>query len=122
MMKLPRQRRIGSESVVPMINVAFLLLVFFLMTATFVPPAPSHVVPPDADGERADLQQEVLLISSDGRLMLGEATGEAVFAAVRGPVLRVRADARLEAARLAEVVARLSRVGVTTIEVVTTPR
>jgi periplasmic protein TonB len=40
-------RRPRAESVVPMINVVFLLLVFFLMTATIAPPDPFASVPPD---------------------------------------------------------------------------
>ena len=42
----PRRPR---ESAVPMINIVFLLLIFFLMTATIAPPAPFAVTPPAAE-------------------------------------------------------------------------
>ena len=41
-------RRKPPESIVPMINVVFLLLIFFLMTAQIAPPDPFEINPPDS--------------------------------------------------------------------------
>lgn len=43
----PPKRRPRAESIVPMINVVFLLLIFFLMTAQIAPPDPFEVAPPN---------------------------------------------------------------------------
>ncbi|NHX27772.1 biopolymer transporter ExbD, partial [Escherichia coli] len=46
-MQFPQHpRRDRGENIVPMINVVFLLLIFFLMTAQIGPPAPIDVTPP----------------------------------------------------------------------------
>ena len=42
----PPPRRATAEPVVAMINVVFLLLCFFMMTATLVRPSPFEVAPP----------------------------------------------------------------------------
>ena len=105
-----------------MINVAFLLLVFFLMTAVIVPPEPLEVAPPEASTEPDDVAQNVLVITAEGALALGQLRGEAVFEGLGDSTLRVRADAGLEGADLARILARLSEKGVTEVELVTVPR
>ncbi|WP_322867174.1 biopolymer transporter ExbD [Aquicoccus sp. G2-2] len=45
-MDIPRPvRRPRGEAILPMINVVFLLLIFFLMTAELAPPEPVAVAP-----------------------------------------------------------------------------
>ncbi|MGM0585578.1 MAG: ExbD/TolR family protein [Pseudomonadota bacterium] len=113
-------RREGRESVVPMINVVFLLLIFFLMTARIAPPEPLEVSPPEAQRPGAAAPGAALHVSADGSLAYEGARGEAVFAALAAregdAPLRVRADARLEAAELARVLARLSEAGLARVE------
>ena len=43
-----RPARPARENIVPMINVVFLLLVFFVMTAQIAPPDPFDIAPPEA--------------------------------------------------------------------------
>ncbi|MGR3780611.1 MAG: ExbD/TolR family protein, partial [Albimonas sp.] len=95
------------ESVTPMINVVFLLLIFFLMTATIAPPAPFEVEPPQAEAEPASTETpDTLHLAADGRMAFGEARGEAALAAAaaanlgaeQGAPLALRADAGMEAA------------------------
>ena len=115
--ELPPGRRRGRiDSVVPMINIVFLLLIFFLMTATIAPPDPLAVRLPEGAAGDAAGRSEVLHVAADGRLAYGEARGEAVFAAIaaRGPdapALRVRADRGLEGAALADLLARIGAAG-----------
>ena len=122
MIRLSHPPRARQDSVVPMINVAFLLLVFFLMTAVIVPPEPIEVSPPEASSEADDVAQNVLVITTEGELAMGQFLGEAVFEALGAPTLHVRADAGLEGADLARILARLSEKGVTEVELVTVPR
>ena len=122
MIRLTRRPRSAADSVVPMINVAFLLLVFFLMAAVIVPPEPLEVSPPEASTEADDVTQNVLVITAGGELALGQLRGEAVFDALGDGALHVRADAGLEGTDLARILARLSEKGVTEVELVTIPR
>ncbi len=117
----PRPR---VESVVPMINVAFLLLVFFLMTATLAPPDPFETVPPSAERTVAAEQGAVLFVGAGGELALGELRGEQIYEFAGGSAgpLVVRADTRLEAARLSSILARLAAGGVTDIRLIAVRR
>jgi biopolymer transport protein ExbD len=60
----PRPR---GESVVPMINVVFLLLIFFVMTATIVPPDPFAARPPSSARAGAAERGEVLHLGGTAR-------------------------------------------------------
>lgn len=118
----PRARRASKEPVVPMINVVFLLLIFFLMTAQIVPPAPFDIDLPGAAGQEDD-GQSALFISSEGEIAFGTLRGDAALSAavdqaVKGSV-RLTADANLSAAILARVLGQLSALGATGVEIVT---
>ena len=120
------------ESVTPMINVVFLLLIFFLMTATIAPPEPFEIAPPQAQAEPASTETpDTLHLAADGRMAFGEARGDAALEAVsgagsaaagQGAPLALRADAGLEAAALARVLARLGERGVTRADIVVSGR
>ena len=93
----PVKRR-TTESVVPMINVVFLLLIFFLMTSELAPPEPIEVTPPEAEGESADKAPAILYVGPDGTLAYGDLRGEAAvtaFAEAAADAPRLRADAGL---------------------------
>lgn len=123
MIHLPRSSRTGADSIVPMINVAFLLLVFFLMTAVLAPSDPFEVTPPVSDaGGDAEATSDTLLIGANGDLALGSKRGEAVFEVLPESPLRIRADASLEGATLAGLLDRLARRGVSSVELITVSR
>ena len=114
-------RRERTISVVPMINIVFLLLVFFLLTATIAPPDPVTVRLPVAEGGEGPGGAEgpVLHVDAAGTLALDAARGEAVLANLPdGEVLVVRADADLDAAVFAGILARLRAAGVEAVSVV----
>ena len=117
----PRQRR--TEPTVPMINVVFLLLVFFLMTAAITPPDALDVSPPVAEMDPADLPADTLFIAADGALAYEDARGATVFPALSlredEASLAIRADAGLDARDLARILPRLAEVGITSIRIVT---
>lgn len=113
-------RRQG-EPIVPMINIVFLLLIFFMMSASIAAPDPFEVIPPNAAIEAETLPPGVLFVASDGTLAFVDARGEAVFAALQAEALEelaIRADARLPAAELAQLLPRLAEVGVTQYELI----
>ena len=115
----PRRRR-PAENIVPMINVVFLLLIFFLMTAQIAPPDPFAVTVPLSDAGDPAQGPAVLYVSAAGDLALGPARGEAVFAALDPATpLLIRADSALPAADLARLLPRLAATGLTEVALVT---
>jgi len=120
-------QRPRREGTVPMINVVFLLLIFFLMTASITPPAPFAVRPPEAQATVSLGQADTLYLGADGSLAFGEARDEAVFGALgrrdmAAPRLVLRADRAVPAAEAAALLVRLGRAGVGAVDLVVAPR
>lgn len=120
----PRPARAARENIVPMINVVFLLLIFFLMSAQIAPPEPFEISPPATGGQPPPgTARATLYIAADGRLAYGAARGEAVFVALRdrdgNTPLPIRADAALPAGDLARLLPRLAAAGVTEAALIT---
>lgn len=119
MMDFSATRRTASrENIVPMINVVFLLLIFFLMTAQIGPPDPFKVETPETSQGKVALADDTLYISTEGTLAFEDARGDSVFAALAGRTnpdapLHIRADANLPGATLARLLPRLARANVT---------
>ncbi|QIE55625.1 biopolymer transporter ExbD [Pikeienuella piscinae] len=122
----PPVRRPMAEPFVPMINVVFLLLIFFLMTAQIAPPEPFEITPPGADRGAAPGGPVTLYLSPEGEMGFGDTRGDAALDAVKeaaaGEVFLVRADAGMEAATLAAALRKISEAGVERVEIVTAPR
>lgn len=118
----PRHRR-SAENIVPMINVVFLLLIFFLMTAQIAPPEPFDIDPPASASDDIAEGPIVLHVSADGSLAFRDARGEAVFAALSGldrdVALLIRADATTKARDLARLLPKLAGLGLTDVSLVT---
>jgi biopolymer transport protein ExbD len=122
----PRAPRSPRESVVPMINIVFLLLIFFLMTAQIAPREPFDVALPEADAETAPDGAPTLFIAADGSLAFGEArdaevwdTLAAIARSTDKPGLLIRADANLPAAELAALLPRLAALGLGQVRLIT---
>lgn len=117
-----------GESIVPMINVVFLLLVFFLMTATIAPPDPFDIAPPEVAAGAPAEAAATLYLAADGRLAFGTARGEAVFAAIAAAPdvasggLTLRADGSVPGAAVARLLERLAAIGVARVGIVTVGR
>jgi len=111
-MRLPRpQTRRRGEAVVPMINVVFLLLVFFMMTSQIAPPAPIEITPPTATPERLADGEAMLFLSADGTPAFNDLRGDTVWPALaalsEGATLTIAADAALPVEDLARILSRL---------------
>ncbi len=129
----PRKTR--EENLLPMINVIFLLLVFFLIAARLTAPEPFAVTPPNALAQAEAQGEFTLFLAADGLLGYRDARGDAALAAVaasradhcaatdcaaKPPRLTLRADSALPAQRLAALLPQLSTLGFDAIELVTT--
>lgn len=104
-------RKPKAESIIPMINVVFLLLIFFLLTAQIAPQEPFEITPPDSSSDIAAQERGVLYISASGELAYDEARGEDVWALIAqrdsDAALEIRADSQMPAHLLAAVLKQL---------------
>ena len=117
----PPSKRPRGESIVPMINVVFLLLIFFLMTSQLTAPEPFEVTPPEAQSEAEVAAERIVFVSPEGRVVFEEHEGEAAFAALGAggnAAIQLRADAGMEAAKLAKILRALAEAGLTQVELV----
>ena len=124
---IPRRTTNAEDNVLPLINVVFLLLIFFMVSGTLIQEPPFAVTPATTrHAEALDSQPEYLAIGADGRLAwMGEAIEPAGLAErlaqreqSEAP-LQVRADRRLEARALTELLAELRAGGVAQIQLLT---
>lgn len=119
MIRLRDPRRQAQEAIVPMINVAFLLLIFFLMAAVLSPPDPVEVKLPTAEGGDLQTRDFLLVLSADGSL---ENSAGEVFHPSRldGLTVRLLADRSLPARLLANTILQLEASGAAGITLTTT--
>jgi biopolymer transport protein ExbD len=139
-MHIPSPRRRGLEgNLLPMINVVFLLLIFFLISAKLAPPEPFPVMPPEARPQDEAMADFTLYLGADGavgfldRLSAGAATDAAIINALGAeraaycdhadctampPRLLLRADAAAPATRLAALLPALAQAGFTAADLV----
>ncbi|SDF42544.1 outer membrane transport energization protein ExbD [Limimonas halophila] len=127
------QRRERPENVTPLINVVFLLLIFFMMAGQLSRSDPFPLSPPSSASEREPAKDPATLyVAADGRISVGgqtvklaglaDAVAEARGAEARGADtgrLRLKADARADAARVVAVMDRLREAGVERIDMLT---
>lgn len=130
----PPSRR-PQDNLLPMINVIFLLLIFFLLAAQLTAPEPFPVTPPEAHTQAEAKGEFTLHIAADGRIGYREVEGDAALAALAAaqadhcrsadcvaepPVLTLRADAALPAPRLAALMPRVSTLGFARLDLLAT--
>ncbi len=130
--KLRRERRgKNDENMLPLINVVFLLLIFFMLTAQISTVDPFQVTPPSSSGgDAAEARETLVLLAADGRIALGDRIvdmdGLQQLIAARleqqdSAQIKVKADARVEAALLMELMRTLQAAGVERLVLLTTP-
>lgn len=121
---LPLRRR--SEPMIALINIVFLMLVFFLVAAAIAPPIDRSVALVEAAQAEGRAPPDAAVIRADGTMIYrgAEVTSEAYLAArlseASGAVaLRLVPDRDLPAARLVGIAGELRRAGATEIWIVT---
>jgi biopolymer transport protein ExbD len=99
-----------------MINVVFLLLIFFLMSATLTAPTPAPLTAPHAPEAPHAAPSPTLFLGVGGAVAFGDLRGaaayDALIAAVGDDTPMLRADRALAGAALAQALAELSARGV----------
>ncbi len=129
----PQPRRDTEDYILPLVNIVFLLLIFFLLAGTFKAPDPLEIEPPQSRSEKQAETQGPLtvLLDAQGRLAIdgerleGEALQQRLaerLAAEEGGVVRLKADAAVDAGRILEVMERLRSAGAQEITLLTALR
>ena len=129
----PPSKLSTDNNLMPMINVVFLLLIFFMVAGTIDPPVPIDTDPPDSSQRRELSARHTLHIGADGAMALNN---DSVYIAtlsdalLREPIvpsnvdllpsLAVCADGNLPLERLRPVLDALREAGIAQIELVTT--
>jgi biopolymer transport protein ExbD len=107
--------------VLPLINVVFLLLVFFMVAGRLTPPDAFPLTPPRSAAEGVAAEGVTVALTADGRVAVDgvEVAPEAAAEAVRraqaeapGAPLVVRADAAAPGPTLVALLARLEAAGI----------
>lgn len=117
----PALRRRKPDPSIALINVVFLMLIFFLITGTVAPPLDTGLKLVDTSGLEGREPPDALVLREDGTLSFrGGPTDPKTYMAARtpGPV-RIVPDRRASGPRLMEVSGALRRLGATSIMLVT---
>lgn len=127
----PPRPRNDEERILPLINVVFLLLIFFMLAGRIAASDPFDITPPRSASEsQAGPRDMLVLVDGEGRLALdGEVMDEARLAetvaerVVGQEQVRVRlkADSRAEAAGVVAVMEILREAGVERLKLLTVP-
>ncbi|MEZ5756557.1 MAG: biopolymer transporter ExbD [Paracoccaceae bacterium] len=125
----PRTRR-RSDPLLPMIDVVFFLIVFYMIVSSFAEPEPFPIAPPQSASAAPVEGELALFLGPDGTVAIagatGPITGDAALAELAarcaapgcGP-LRLHADAAAPASALAALLPRLAAAGHADIRLVT---
>ena len=131
-MRLQRDRRKTDEqSILPLTNIVFLLLIFFMLAGRLSASDPFGVEPPRSASDAAPgVPQSIVWVGADGRLALDgtvmddDAIGVALADRLSDDPearIEIRADGRVEAVRIVTVIERLRDVGVEQLRLLTVP-
>ena len=132
-MRLKRSKPAADSeaNLIPLINVVFLLLIFFMLAGQIAPTESITLAPPRSDSpQSARAAPLVLLIDRTGRISLdGEPLDDttltervAEILADGPPHLQIKADATLEALRLVDLLEQLRAAGAENIDLLTLAR
>jgi len=131
MLKTPRRPRNDDDRILPLINVVFLLMIFFMLAGRIAAIDPFQVEPPrSAAAGLLESNETVVLLGADGTLALdGQVMDEAAFAAAiavrvkadSAGTFRFKADGKAEATRVVAVMETLRQAGVEKLRLLTLP-
>ena len=134
-MNLSRPRpRTDEERILPLINIVFLLLIFFMLAGRLATSDPFHVEPARPSSEApAETPEMLVLVGADGQLALdGDILDEAALGAAvatrlgktggAGTRIRLKADGGAPAVRVVAVMELLREAGVEKLSLLTTPK
>ena len=121
-MKLARPPAKPNVNITPLIDVVFILLVFFMLAGAIERPDPVSVSPPRSESELSSTEEDVvILVGEDGTVVFQDTvmgddselvrTATVWFAARPDSSIQLKADAGADAARVIEVMELLREAG-----------
>lgn len=119
-----------DEGVVPLINIVFLLLVFFMVTGRLMASDPFPIEPPESASEGPAAEGRLVALGPGGELALdGVVMGETqLLSALRDdlaeaapPEIRIKADGEAQAMVLVALLGRLREIGAESVMLMTVP-
>ncbi|MEO0993622.1 MAG: biopolymer transporter ExbD [Pseudomonadota bacterium] len=124
-----RKRIHDEDRILPLINIVFLLLIFFMAVGRLSATDPFRIDPPESQSTGAPATGPLLIaVGAEGQLalngdVLDEATLLARVASGDGPVpeVRIKSDGGAEAVRVVALIERLRQTGVETVRLMTVP-
>lgn len=126
----PRRKPNEDDRILPLINVVFLLLIFFMVTGRLTAADPFPIEPPRSASDGAPAEGHLIAIGADGQLALdGAVMDEAALLEALGTILsrvanaeiRIKADGGGEAVELVALLARLRGIGAEEVTLMTVP-
>ena len=117
--------RVKKESIIPMVNVIFLLLIFFLMTSSFINPDPFELDKPYADSSNKVSTEERLYISKTGKVFISDKVNENAWRYLEQSTpekLLLIADSSFPAKNLLNISEKLKELGIIELNLLTNRR
>ena len=123
-----------DDRILPLINVVFLLLIFFMLAGQLAATDPLVIEPPTSESEGQNRPQDmVILASADGRFALDgiEMSEEALLSAARqrledipdgNVMLQLKVDGKKAAAEIVVLMQRLREAGFQKLRLLTVPK
>ena len=130
-MRLPiSEERVAEEPALPLINIAFLLLIFFMLVGTIA--TPDSIKPADSLADQPQLNEGTLILidsqavlSIDGQVISLETLASRLASDApiteSGLDIRIKPDANLPARQLTQLLSVLRANGVQSVRVITAP-
>ncbi len=131
----PNQRVQRDDHLIPLINVIFLMLIFFMVVGRMTPAEPIEVEPPVSTQDlEAETRDKVLVIGADGRMAIGTEIvsretlrarlsawqGTAAGSGTQAPLeLTLKADASITSGLLRETLDLLEAEGIERVRLLT---
>ncbi|MEM7318093.1 MAG: biopolymer transporter ExbD [Pseudomonadota bacterium] len=117
----PAPPRRSRDTTIALINVVFLMLIFFLIAGTVAPPLDKELELVDTSGLDGREPPDALVLHRDGTLSFrGEIAEPEIYMADHGSeIVRIVPDRKASATRLVEITGRLRRLGAATVILVT---
>ncbi|MEM7667827.1 MAG: biopolymer transporter ExbD [Pseudomonadota bacterium] len=119
---------IDDDRILPLINVVFLLLIFFMVVGRLSASDPFEINPPESISQGAPATDDFLIaIGTEGALALNNELMEedeliARIVAANPAQLRMKTDNNVEANRVIALMERLRASGISSVRLMTVPR
>lgn len=117
--------RVKKESIIPMVNVIFLLLIFFLMTSSFIIPDPFELDKPYADSSNKVSTEGRMYISKTGKVFISDKVNENAWRYLEQSTpekLLLIADSSFPAKDLLNISEKLKELGIIQLNLLTNQR